>query len=117
MSGIRGARIACTGSALLLAAVWGLGYGFLAGPEPTTAWFVVVGVAPLVLLAPGAAWGRILPTGLLGFASLFYMAHGFTELVANPDIRGLASTLSLLSLLLFLTASHALRLQIRRRAG
>lgn len=105
------ARTTCAILALALAAAWGIGYGLLAEAEPGQRWYALIGMLPLILFTPGVYLGKALPTALLGFLSLFYMAQGFTELVANPEFRGLASALTLLSLMLFLAAGHALRLR------
>lgn len=104
------ARTSCAIIALALAATWGIGYGVLTEAEPKQHWYALIGMLPLIFFTPGVLRGKVLPTALLGFLSLFYMAQGFTELVANPAIRGLASVLTLLSLMLFLSAGHALRL-------
>lgn len=111
------ARTSCTILALALAAAWGIGYGLLSEADAGTRWFALIGMLPPVLFAPGVYRGKVLPTALLGFLSLFYMAQGFTELVANPEDRGLASVLTLLSLMLFLSAGHALRLHNQPGAG
>lgn len=110
MSAQKKAQTGCAIIALALAVAWGIGYGILAEAGSGQYWYALIGMLPLVCLAPGVLLGKILPTALLGFLSLFYMAQGFTELVANPAIRGLASVLTLLSLMLFLAAGHALRL-------
>ncbi|MDQ2069445.1 DUF2069 domain-containing protein [Natronospira bacteriovora] len=115
MNALKRARAICAGCALLLALNWGLWYGVVAPSDDLGIGLAIVGMAPLILLIPGMLQGKVLPTAVLGFLSLFYLAHGFTELVANPAVRVLASASTLLALLLFLSASHSLRIQSLHR--
>jgi len=111
MISLRRARLSCTAISLLLAAVWGLGYGWFQPSEEYGITLAVIGALPLLCLAPGAYQGKTLATAVLGFLSLFYLAHGFTELMANPEVRLIATLTSLLALGLFLSAGHTLRVQ------
>ncbi|MEA5444781.1 DUF2069 domain-containing protein [Gammaproteobacteria bacterium AB-CW1] len=114
MISLRRARMSCAISALLVSLTWGLGYSLFHPSEELGPWLAIAGSLPPLLFAVGVLQGKVLPTALLGFFALFYMAHGFTELMANPEVRGLATALSLFSLALFLTAGHSLRVQSRQ---
>lgn len=110
---LKTARTMCAGAALILAALWGLWYGWLQPAEENPLMVAILGVAPLILFIPGILGGRTLATAAAGFFALLYMAHGIMELVANPEIRNLAIVFTLGSLMLFFTASYALRTQQR----
>lgn len=117
MNTLKWSRTLCAGNALLLAVVWGIWYGWLAPSEAYGTAITLLGVLPLLVLALAVWGGQVTAMATTGFLSLFYLAHGFTELVANADVRWLATASSLLSLLLFLTASHSLRVhRINRTA-
>lgn len=116
MSGLKQARHICGGNALLLALLWAVWYGW---PLPSDSYGVgiaLLGVLPLLLFTAGVVAGMIRGMAALGFISLFYLAHGLMELMANPDVRWMASASTLLSLLLFLTASHCLRIHRMQEA-
>jgi len=111
MISLQRARLTTALTALLLALVWAIGHGWLQAPEEGALLWAAIGALPLLFLAPGVLQDKTLPTAVMGFLALFYMAHGFTEAMANPEARGLATATSLLSLLLFLSAGHTLRVQ------
>jgi uncharacterized membrane protein len=110
MSGLKQARHICAGNALLLALLWGLWYGWLAPSDTYGTGIALIGVLPLLLFTAGVVAGKVRGMAALGFISLFYLAHGLMELMANPEVRLMASASTVLSLLLFLTASHCLRI-------
>lgn len=110
---LKTARAMCAGASLILAGLWGLWYGWLAPAEENPLVVALLGAAPLVLFVPGILGGRTLATAAAGFFALLYMAHGIMEMVANPEVRNLAIVFTLGSLMLFFTASYALRLQQR----
>ena len=116
MSGLKQARHICSGNALLLAMLWGVWYGWLAPSDTYGIGIALIGVLPLLLFTAGVLAGMIRGMAALGFISLFYLAHGLMELMANPDVRWIASASTLLSLLLFLTSSHCLRIHRMRQA-
>lgn len=88
----------CAGLGLIgLHAVWyGMTGLFIAG-------------LPLAACLGIAATGRRLGLALAGFLAFAYLAHGLTELTANPAARGFAGIELALSLVLLVTSVAALR--------
>ena len=107
------ARLAAA-AALLLGAWDSLWYGVL---FPTTAVAPPLGAlllaGPILLCIPNVGRGAPLALGCAGFLSIGYLAHGLTELVANPAERTAAGVATGLAALLMLLTIHALRVQRR----
>jgi len=68
---------------------------------------------PLLLLIPGLVMGNRIAPGLTGFLSIAFLAHGVTEIIANPFVRVPAALEIFLSFLILLGVATDLR--IRRR--
>jgi len=111
MISLRRAKLTCSALALILAITWAVGYGWWHPPEEQALLWAAIGALPLLLLIPGVLQDKVLPTAVMGFLALFYMAHGFTEVMANPDLRVLSTITALLALGVFLSAGHTLRVQ------
>ncbi|MCP1726167.1 putative membrane protein [Natronospira proteinivora] len=111
MISLKRAKLTCTAIAFILAATWAMGYGWWHPLAEQPLLWAAIGALPLLLLIPGVLQDKTLPTAVMGFLALFYMAHGFTEVMANPEIRVLSTLIALLALGLFLSAGHTLRVQ------
>lgn len=83
-----------------------------------TATVAAVALALPALLCALPAWrGAKLALGAAGFLAIGYLAHGLTELVANPAERVAAGISSGLALAWLAAATHALRARARTTRG
>lgn len=75
-----------------------------------TAWAAAAALALPALLCVRPAWrGTRLAFGVAGFLAIGYVAHGLTEVVANPAERPAATVSTLLAAALLAAATRALR--------
>jgi len=104
-------------TALLAAAQGGWALLWYLAWHPTAPLAAVALALPALLCARPAWRGARLALGLCGFLAIGYLAHGLTELVANPPERIAAAIASGLALALLMTATHALRASSRPATG
>lgn len=83
--------------------------------HPTAPGWALALALPALLCARPAWRGGKLATGVAGFLAIGYLAHGLTELVANPAERVAAAIAAGLALALLGAATHALRALPRTR--
>ena len=75
----------------------------------------VILTLPLLLLAPGLVMGNRIAPGLTGFLSIAFLAHGVTEIIANPVVRIPAALEIFLAFLILIGVATDLRMRRRVR--
>lgn len=87
--------------------------GLITDVFPHWAWILL---APLLVAAPGMFKRRLYTYRWLSLTLTFFLVFGFTEMIANPQIRIWSAALVALSVLLFLSLVLGLRHATRQKA-